>query len=87
MSVGQSPALTSLCVAAGPQSIINCWSPTSMAKDEPNRVGVGVGVPAPRTCIFVISLVSPPDFRDSKIAAEEQAKFSRNLTDCTILAF
>jgi hypothetical protein len=58
-----------------------------MAKDEPNRVGVGVGVPAPRTCIFVISLVSPPEFRDSKIVAEEQAKFSRNLTDCTRRVF
>ena len=53
MSVGQSPALTSLCVAAGPQSTIICSSPISSANADPNRAGVGVGVPAPSTCIVV----------------------------------
>ena len=54
MLVGHRPALTSLWVAAGPQSII-IWVLSSWAtKAEPNLVGVGVGVPAPRMCIRAI---------------------------------
>lgn len=50
MFVGHRPTLTNLWVAEGPQSTINC-SPlgNSSAKEDPNLVGVGVGVPAPKT--------------------------------------
>lgn len=53
MSVGHRPALTSLWVAAGPQSTMSCSSPIWRAKAVPKRVGVGVGVPAPRTWMVV----------------------------------
>ena len=48
MSVGQRPDWTSLWVAAGPQSNMIFSPSTSATYAEPKRVGVGVGVPAPR---------------------------------------
>ena len=51
--MGHSPALTSLWVAAGPQSNMIFSPSTSRTNAEPNRVGVGVGVPAPSTYSFM----------------------------------
>ena len=48
MSVGQSPDWTSLWVVAGPQSNMIFSPSMSATYAEPKRVGVGVGVPAPR---------------------------------------
>jgi len=44
----EEPALTSLCVAAGPQSNMRRSAPSSTTCAEPYRSGVGVGVPAPK---------------------------------------
>ena len=46
--VGQSPDWTSLWVVAGPQSNMIFSPSMSATYAEPKRVGVGVGVPAPR---------------------------------------
>src|SRR5262245_14653391 len=52
------PAFTSFRVAAGPQSNIRYSSPTFTAKADPQRSGVGVGVPAPRMNTW--ATIGPP---------------------------
>ena len=58
--------MTSLWVAAGPQSNITKSSPTRTRWELPNRVGVGVGVPAPRVTISAAIQVLP-DFGQDQV--------------------
>src|SRR6266498_5822038 len=52
------PALTSFHVAAGPQSNMRYSPPISTAYADPQRCGVGVGVPAPRMWTRAMELLA-----------------------------